>query len=118
MTLRILLDEHVWNGLVEIGRQLGADVLPVQQVLPKGTADEEVLSLAAKETRILFTSNASDFAPLAVDWFLAGREHSGIIIVPGRTDRALLAKALRTLSEQYSAEKLRNTFRFVQELIG
>ena len=94
MTLRILLDEHGWTGLVAIGKQLSIDVLPVQQVLPKGTSDDEVLSFAYKEERVLFTSNARDFKPLATEWFLMGRDHAGIVIVPGRTDRSLLSLSL------------------------
>lgn len=117
MTLRILLDEHVWTGLVEIGKQLNIDVLPVQQVLPKGTSDDEVLSFAYKEERILFTSNARDFKPLAAEWFLMGRDHAGIVIVPGKTDRALLSRSLRALSSRLSSETFKNTYRFVQELL-
>ena len=117
MTLRILLDEHVWTGLVTIGKQLNIDVLSVQRVLPKGTSDDEVLSFAYREERILFTSNARDFKPLATEWFLTGRDHAGIVIVPGRTDRALLSRALRTLSARPSSESFQNTYQFVQELL-
>ena len=118
MTLRILLDEHVWNGLVAIGLKIGIDVLPVQQVLPKGTPDEEVLEFAAREERILLTSNARDFGPLAVDWFLREKPHAGIVIVPGRTDRTLLSKALVAMSERKTSHSYRNTYRFLQELIS
>ena len=117
MTFRILLDEHVWTGLVAIGKQLSIDVLPVQQVLPKGTSDDEVLSFAYKEERVLFTSNARDFKPLATEWFLMGRDHAGIVIVPGRTDRSLLSRALRSLASGQSPEGFKNTYRFVKELL-
>ena len=117
MKFRILLDEHVWNGLVEIGQQLNIEVLPVQQVLPKGTGDDKVLDFASNEGRILLTSNARDFGPLAVEWFSVGRDHAGIIIVPGRTDRALLSRALRALSSKPSPEAFINTYQFVQELL-
>jgi len=117
VALRILLDEHVWNGLVAVGRQIGVDVLPVQQVLPKGTSDEEVLEFAASEERVLLTSNARDFGPLAADWFQREKSHAGIIIVPGRTDRRLLSKALATMSQGQTYHIYRNTYRFVQELI-
>ena len=92
-------------------------MVPVQQLLPKGTSDDEVLSFAYKEERILFTSNARDFKPLATEWFLMGRDHAGIIIVPGRTDRALLSRALRSLASIQSSEGFKNTYRFVQELL-
>jgi len=31
---RFLLDEHVWSGLVEVGKRLGADVVLAQTQLP------------------------------------------------------------------------------------
>jgi hypothetical protein len=58
-TPRFLLDEHVWGGLIEVGQELGADVLLIQKQLPKGTEDEDVLAFAASQERLLLTSNAS-----------------------------------------------------------
>jgi hypothetical protein len=31
---RILLDEHVWGGLVTLGKQLDADIVLIQTLLP------------------------------------------------------------------------------------
>lgn len=101
---RFLLDEHVWGGLVRVGQELGADVSLIQTQLPQGVDDEEVLLFAAKQKRVLLTSNAQDFAPKAVEWFLAGKEHWGIVIVPGQTDRSLLSRALRNILQHHSAE--------------
>lgn len=115
---RFLLDEHVWGGLVKVGKSLGADILLVQEHLPEGTDDEDVLVFAAREQRVLLTSNAVDFAPLAVTWFLSQREHWGIIIVPGQTNRTLLSHALARLVQTQNAETLKNTYRFIQEFIG
>jgi hypothetical protein len=112
---RVLLDEHVWGGLVKVGQRLGIDILLVQTRLPEGAADEDVLTFAAEQGRILLTSNAQDFAPLAVDWFLAGREHWGIVIVPGQTNESRLSRALENLVRDFPAESLKNTYRFVSE---
>ena len=112
---RFLLDEHVWGGLVQVGATLNADILLVQTKLPSGTSDEEVLLLAAQEQRVLLTSNAQDFAPIAVEWFLAGREHWGIIIVPGQTNRSLLSRALAQIVKNIPADALKNSYRFLQE---
>ncbi|MEI2612364.1 MAG: DUF5615 family PIN-like protein [Candidatus Promineifilaceae bacterium] len=114
---RFLLDEHVWGGLVLLGREMGADVLLVQTRLPEGTDDEAVLAFAAHEQRIVLTSNAQDFAPLVTEWFLSGREHWGVIIVPGQADRALLSHALRHIVTQYSAEYFKNSYRFIQDFV-
>lgn len=112
---RFLLDEHVWGGLVQVGKELGTDVRLVQTELLAGADDEDVLAFAAGQGRILLTSNAQDFAPLVATWFLAEREHWGIIIVPGQTDRSLLSRALRNIVQQYTAESFKNTYRFIQE---
>jgi len=112
---RFLLDEHVWGGLIKVGRQLGADVVLVQTYLAKGTDDEAVLAFAAQEQRVLLTSNAQDFAPLVVEWFLREQDHWGIIIVPGQTNKSLLSHALDTIFQHHSAESLRNVYRFIQE---
>ncbi len=112
---RFLLDEHVWGGLVDVGREIGADVLLVQTQLSRGTDDEEVLAFAAKQGRILFTSNAQDFAPLIAEWFLTERELWDVIIVPGQTDRSLLSRALNNIIQNYTAESFKNTYRFIQE---
>jgi predicted nuclease of predicted toxin-antitoxin system len=117
MTVRFLLDEHVWGGLVQLAVQVGADALLVQTQLEKGASDEDVLVLAASERRILLTSNAQDFAPLAVDWFLAEREHWGIIIVPGQTDKSLLSRAVRNIAQNYKPDAFKNSYRFIQEFL-
>ena len=114
---RFLLDEHVWGGLVDVGQEIGVDVLLVQRQLPAGTEDEMVLAFAAEQERILLTSNAQDFAPLVAEWFLAEREQWGVIIVPGQTDRTLLSRALKNITEKYGVDSFKNTFRFIQEFV-
>jgi hypothetical protein len=114
---RILLDEHVWGGLVAIGRRLNADIVLVQTLLPEGTADHDVLALAAAQERLLLTSNAQDFAPLVAQWFVEGREHWGVVVVPGETNRSLLSRALKNILQNHTAESFRNTYRFIQEFV-
>ena len=112
---RFLLDEHVWGGLIAVGRRLEADIVLAQTQLPAGTDDEELLAYAAHQQRVRLTSNAQDFGPIAAEWFLAGREHWGILIVPGQTNESLLSRALENVLRGHSAESLKNTFRFIQE---
>lgn len=114
---RFLLDEHVWGGLVHLGEELGADVVLVQTRLPEGTADEDVLAFAAREQRVVLTSNAQDFAPLVANWYLSGREHWGVIIVPGQANRSFLSRALRHIFTHYTAEALKNSYRFIQDFV-
>ena len=81
------------------------------------THDEDVLVFAASQKRVLLTSNAQDFAPIVAGWFLAGREHWGVIIVPEQTKRSLLSRALKNIIQQHSANSLKNHYRFIQEFI-
>lgn len=113
--LRLLLDEHVWQGLIKVGQETGVDVLAVQAALAEGTDDAAVLAFAAQEKRLLLTSNTHDFASLAAQWFQEERDHWGILIVPGQTDRGLLSRSLRHIAAHYPADYFRNTFRFIQE---
>lgn len=114
---RFLLDEHVWGGLVDLGQAIEADILLVQTRLAAGTDDDEVLAFAAREERILLTGNAQDFAPLVAEWFLAGREHWGVIIVPGQTNRSLLSRAVKNIVQRHTAESFKNSYRFIQEFV-
>lgn len=114
---RFLLDEHVWGGLIKVGQKLDADLVLVQTQLSEGADDNDVLEFAASQKRILLTSNACDFSPLTVEWFLTGREHWGIIIVPGQTDRSLLSRALENIVTDYSPDAFKNSYRFIQEFV-
>jgi predicted nuclease of predicted toxin-antitoxin system len=114
---RFLLDEHIWAGLIHVGQRVGADILLVQTQLPEGTPDKDVLAFAASQKRTLLTSNAQDFAPLAIEWFLAEREHWGIVIVPGQTQRTLLSRAIENIVRNHFPEDFRNTYRFIPEFV-
>ena len=44
-------------------------------------SDDDVLTLAADERRILVTRNGRHFVPLAREWAEAERPHAGIVVV-------------------------------------
>lgn len=46
-----------------------------------GLADEEVLTFAAEQERIVITHNMRHFAPIARSWMEARRSHHGLILV-------------------------------------
>lgn len=78
-----MLDAHVSGR--RVGRSLragGHDVLALDEdeTLSR-LPDEEVLALAADETRIVVTYNVSDFARIGRRWAEAGRSHAGLILV-------------------------------------
>lgn len=83
--MRLLLDAHVSGP--RVGRRLeaeGHDVRALdQERLLEGLDDEEVLSTAAAEERILVTHNIRDFPAILREWAAAQRPHAGVILVYG-----------------------------------
>lgn len=74
-----------------------------------------MLAFATQERRVLLTSNARDFAPLAAQWFLNAKEHWGIVIVPGQTNKSSLVEAFQAIYSHETADSIKNTFRYMQE---
>ncbi len=83
--MRLLLDAHVSGP--KVGRRLqaaGHDVRALDQEPElEALADEEVLTLATAESRILVSANIHDFPGILREWAQAGRSHAGIILVYG-----------------------------------
>jgi predicted nuclease of predicted toxin-antitoxin system len=83
--MRLLLDAHVSGP--NVGRRLeknGHDVRALdQEPALEGLDDDEVLSLAAAEERILVTPNIADFPGILREWAAAQRPHAGVILVYG-----------------------------------
>jgi len=59
----------------------------------------------------------ADVVLMVADWFLAGRDHWGVIIAPGQTHRSFLSQALRNIYNQFEANSLKNSFRFIQDFV-
>lgn len=101
--MRILLDAHVSGR--RVGRPLlraGHDVLVLDQdeTLSR-LADEEVLTLAAEQERIVITHNVRHFVPIARSWMEARRSHPGLILVTlPHTDYGAI---LRRLEQAFAA---------------
>jgi hypothetical protein len=54
-----------------------------QELALEGLDDDEVLSLASAEERILVTHNIRDFPAILREWAAAERPHAGVILVYG-----------------------------------
>ena len=79
MSLRFLLDEDVSVRIAEGLRHRGIDAVSVHELGGTGLTDEEQLSFASAEGRVLVTYNRSDFQALDAEWRLQGRSHAGIL---------------------------------------
>jgi Domain of unknown function (DUF5615) len=87
---RLYADEDVPLTLVDLLRQLGHDVLTVQEAGRSGEPDAQVLSDATADQRTVLTFNRWDFERL----HRRGFSHTGII--SGTPDDDLNALAART----------------------
>jgi len=66
---------------------------------------------------VFLTYNAQDFIPLARHWYLAGREHAGIVLSAQFSQRQfgeLLRRVLRLL-DHLTADELYNQVIFLQQ---
>ena len=83
--MRLLLDAHVSGS--GVGAPLlanGHDVRALgEERQLDGFADDDVLTLATQEERILVTFDVAHFPRILQEWAAAGRSHSGVILVYG-----------------------------------
>lgn len=80
-----MLDAHVSGPRVgALLQEKGHDVRALDQEPElEGLADDDVLTLASGEQRILVTHNIRDFPGIVRDWMEAERSHTGVILVYG-----------------------------------
>lgn len=96
--MRLFLDAHVSGRRVARAlRKSGHDVRAADEERElDGLPDEELLSLATAEQRILITFNVADFPRIVRQWAEAGRPHAGCAIVIG-IDHSQFGTILRVL---------------------
>jgi hypothetical protein len=112
---KLLLGEHIWEGLAVVLVEQGYDVVHLNHTEHRGIDDEPLLVLAAAQSRALLANNHRDFVPLARIWFELGREHAGIVLSVQLSRSELLKQAIRLL-QTLTAGELANTVRWLQGL--
>lgn len=83
--MRLFLDAHISGPRIARAlRKPGHDVRAADEERElDGLADEEMLTMAAGEQRVLVTFDVKDFSTIARRWAEAGRTHAGCMIVVG-----------------------------------
>jgi nucleoside-diphosphate-sugar epimerase len=83
--VRLFLDAHVSGRRVARAlRRKGHDVRAADEDRAlDGMTDDDLLTLAASEDRVLVTFNVADFARIARRWAEEGRTHTGCAIIVG-----------------------------------
>ena len=92
--IRLYTDEHVAKAVVRGLRQRGVDVLTVTEAGLLGASDEEHLTRARAEGRVVFTQD-EDFLRLHA----AGVEHAGIAYVPQGASIGDMIRGLMLISQ-------------------
>lgn len=74
-----------------------------QELALEGIDDDEVLSLAEVEERILVTHNIRDFPAILREWGAAERSHAGVILIYGIDHREFdaIARGIERCVELY-----------------
>ncbi|TAE31564.1 MAG: hypothetical protein EAZ92_02610 [Candidatus Kapaibacterium sp.] len=81
MRTKLLMDEHVQSAVTSGLRLFGFDIVTAQEVGLTSQDDDIVLAYAAEHNRAVFTVNRRDFVMLHNQYILAGRTHSGILVM-------------------------------------
>jgi hypothetical protein len=109
---RLYLDEDVLPDLARVLRAAGHDVTSAHESDALGLSDEDQLRRATDESRALLTFNYRHYLKLGRDWFLARRNHSGIIVSYRQYRRNELRELSRRVSQMLttlSAEDLEDS---------
>jgi hypothetical protein len=80
--LRLASDADVHGDVIRglRRRRPDVDLIRVQDALPKGAIDQEVLAWAARESRVLVTNDRNTMVGFAVERVAAGEPLPGLII--------------------------------------
>jgi len=109
MALSLLCDEHIPFPVIEGLRRRGIDVKAVQEVGLQSAEDEDIIKVAHREGRIIYTCDA-DF----LRHHSAGIQHAGIFYHHLLTYS--IGESIRRLAlacEVFSGEEMRNSVRFL-----
>ena len=107
--MRVLLDHQLSPS--RIGRLLVARGHDVRALAGEpelaGLSDEDVLTLAADEGRILVTRDSRDFDALAREWAESGRAHAGLVLIwtLENHQHAAILSALERLFDLYPGQR-------------
>ncbi|MDQ3548546.1 MAG: DUF5615 family PIN-like protein [Chloroflexota bacterium] len=118
--MRLILDVHVPSAVARGLQATGIDVVTVATWLGgdiRTAADEDILTVATNENRVLVSYDTKTLRPLAGDWSELGRHHAGMIFIDDRTyrqnDIGDIVRALRTLVAERGDEDWQDQIAFL-----
>ena len=115
--IALYTDEDVSPNLAPALRRRGYVVQSAIEAGNVEVSDEAQLAYATEKGMALLTYNIQHFVPLAQAWYLAGREHAGLILSEQFSQRQfgeLLQRVLRLLNH-WTADEMKNQVVFLQQ---
>ena len=110
----LYLDEDALDSSLLVAlRAAGFDCLTTSEAGMRGRSDEEQLTFATSEGRVLFTRNGRDFRILETQWLAGGRNHAGIVVLSRRAAVGVRLRAFQAMAERFSAEDMKNRLEFL-----
>ena len=107
-------EDALQASLVAALRRAGFDCTTVNEAGMRGRSDEEQLEFASSRGRVIYTRNTADFRRLDAEWRMAGRNHSGIIVLTDqRASIGLQLRALESMGRKFTAEEMRDRLEFL-----
>jgi hypothetical protein len=112
--IRFYVDEDAAEKAVVDGlRKSGVDVLTFAEAGRGEKTDEEQLDFASSEDRAIYTLNVAHFCRLHAEFQAAGRNHSGIVVIPRqRYSIGEKIRRLLSLAETVTAEDMKNRLEY------
>jgi predicted nuclease of predicted toxin-antitoxin system len=114
--VKLYLDEDISPKVSVILRQKGMDAVSAHETGMLEASDEEQLSFAAAEGRVMVTRNRDDFIALTVQFFDDLKPHRGLIIIPHTipgSEFSKLATLLVKISKDYPQDLEPYTIEFL-----
>ena len=99
--IRFYMDEHVPRAVTDGLRRRGVDVHTAQQAGLRGAADEQHVTQAVAEGRVIFTQDA-DFLRLAA----RGVSHRGIVYAPQQTPIGSVVRGLMLIHDVMTPDEM------------
>jgi hypothetical protein len=108
LSIRLYHDHNFHERFAIDLRRQEFDLVTAREMGHELLSDEEHLSWATEQTRVLITHDLRDFVPLARKWNFEGRHHAGIILSeqPGLTAYGVLLRRLLRLLDTLTADDM------------
>lgn len=105
--MKFLADEHIDTHAVDALKEMGTDIVSVQGLDKRSQSDEELLTFANQDERVVITRD-EDFLRLHAK----GVQHHGILFLTKRMDVSTLIREILKVTILES-EHLKNTVIFI-----